>query len=127
MRAYNTLANEQQNQVKSRENPEGPSPSEQISEAILEAAVAMATSTVHLVNAASTAQKELVTKNKSADRSQSIYKKDPAWAKGLIAACKEVGGATDSLSDSSIGVAHGSKSPDALEASAKGLTWVDQI
>ena len=60
---------------------------QEISAAILDAARAITQATATLVQSATVAQKELIAKGR-ANKLANPYKKDPAWAQGLISAAK---------------------------------------
>jgi len=68
----------------------------EVTEAILEAARGITRAAAQLVQAATVSQKELAAKGR-ADKSANPYKKDPAWAQGLISAAREVAGTVDLL------------------------------
>eukprot|EP01114_Cavostelium_apophysatum_P007404 TRINITY_DN194_c0_g1_i3.p1 TRINITY_DN194_c0_g1~~TRINITY_DN194_c0_g1_i3.p1 ORF type:complete len:2578 (-),score=946.84 TRINITY_DN194_c0_g1_i3:69-7802(-) len=120
--AAKQLYEAKQRQLEMRKNKDSPLPEEQITEAILDAAKAITAATGILVNAASAAQKELVAKGK-VNQAQNVYRRDPAWARGLISAAQSVAGSVGDLvgaaNDASMG--KGEDSREALVASAKGV------
>jgi len=103
-----------------RKNQDSPLPEEQMTEAILDAAKSITAATGILVNAASVAQKELVAKGR-ASQVQSVYRRDPAWARGLISAAQSVAGSVSVLVTSANSTVQGNSEPEALVAAAKGV------
>eukprot|EP01087_Luapelamoeba_hula_P023545 TRINITY_DN867_c0_g1_i1.p1 TRINITY_DN867_c0_g1~~TRINITY_DN867_c0_g1_i1.p1 ORF type:complete len:2538 (-),score=652.11 TRINITY_DN867_c0_g1_i1:59-7672(-) len=67
-----------------------------INAAILEAARAITIAVGALVGAASNAQRERIAKSRDPAKKH-FYRKDPAWANGLISAAQSVGGTTQDL------------------------------
>lgn len=83
------------------------SPGEQLNEedinsAILDAARAITEATGALVKAATAAQRERIAKSRDPSKKH-FYRKDPAWANGLISAAQAVGGTTQDLVSSANG------------------------
>jgi len=72
------------------------------------------------VSAATAAQKELVAKGQIS-KQQSVYRRDPAWAKGLISAAQSVAGTVKDLVTAANSAAKGKAEEEALVASAKGV------
>ena len=56
-----------------------------------------------------------------AEKKQNLYRRDPAWAKGLISAAQAVAGSVKSLVTAANGAASGNAEEEALIASAKGV------
>eukprot|EP01117_Protostelium_nocturnum_P014479 TRINITY_DN550_c0_g1_i1.p1 TRINITY_DN550_c0_g1~~TRINITY_DN550_c0_g1_i1.p1 ORF type:complete len:2591 (+),score=755.90 TRINITY_DN550_c0_g1_i1:291-8063(+) len=119
--AARTLIEAKRRQIEARQNRDTPLPEEEITEAILDAAKAIAQATGTLVGAATMAQKELVSKGKTS-QTQSVYKRDPAWAKGLISAAQEVAGTVGSLVGAANQVTKGVIEEENLVAAAKGVS-----
>lgn len=94
--AAKTLLEAKRKQIEMRKNKESPLPEEEITEAIIDACRAITTATGTLVNAATAAQKEIAAKGQIS-KQQSVYKRDPAWAKGLISAAQSVAGTVKDL------------------------------
>jgi talin len=95
---------------------------EDMVEYVLDAAQAIAQATGNLVMAATVVQKELVAQGRTAGRaSESVYKKDPAWAKGLISAAKSVAGSVQLLVDAANNAAQGKAKESELVAAARGV------
>jgi len=92
-----------------------------ITEAILEAAKAIAESTQVLVRAATGVQQEFQ-KLATAPQTQNLYKRDPQWAEGLISASKTVAGAVQHLVTASNQAAQGSSTEEALIVAAKAVS-----
>lgn len=90
----------------------------EVTEAILEAARAITRAAAGLVQAATVSQKELAAKGR-ADRSANPYKKDPAWAQGLISAAREVAGTVDQLVNSANDAAQKKAGEEHLVASTR--------
>jgi talin len=118
--AAKTLLEAKQRQLAMRKNKDSPLPEEEITEAILDAARAITVATATLVQAATAAQKELVAKGQISSQ-QSVYRRDPAWAKGLISAAQSVAGTVKDLVGAANGAAQGKAEEEALIASAKGV------
>ena len=93
---------------------------EEITDAILDAARAIATATGVLVRSATNVQKELVAQGKI-NKSANVYRRDPTWAKGLISAAKSVAGSVQLLVDSANEAAQGKAQEEKLVAAAKGV------
>eukprot|EP01113_Clastostelium_recurvatum_P017130 TRINITY_DN2003_c0_g1_i5.p1 TRINITY_DN2003_c0_g1~~TRINITY_DN2003_c0_g1_i5.p1 ORF type:complete len:963 (+),score=195.54 TRINITY_DN2003_c0_g1_i5:123-3011(+) len=70
---------------------------EDISEAIYEAAIAIAQATAQLVATSADAQRERVKYGMVTDPNDTRYKADSVWAEGLVSAARAVAGATGSL------------------------------
>jgi talin len=92
-----------------------------ITEAILEAAQAIASATGVLVNAATSVQREFNKLAKSPDTG-SVYKRDPQWAQGLISAAKTVAGAVQHLVTAANNAALGNASEEALVVAAQAVS-----
>jgi len=75
---------------------------EDINSAILDAARAITDATGSLVKAATVAQRERIAKSRDPTKKH-FYRKDPAWANGLISAAQAVGGTTQDLVSSANG------------------------
>jgi len=118
--AAKQLYEAKQRQLEMRKNKDSPLPEEQITEAILDAAKAITQATGTLVNAASSAQKELVSKGK-VSQAQNVYRRDPAWARGLISAAQSVAGSVGDLVTAANNTSQGHVEQEALVASAKGV------
>jgi talin len=91
-----------------------------ITEAILEAAQAIAKSTAVLVNSATQVQQEFQKLVKE-PQTRSVYKRDPQWAEGLISAARTVAGAVQHLVKASNEAAQGKASEEALVVAAKAV------
>ena len=91
-----------------------------ITAAILDAARAITVATGALVQAATYAQRERIAKSKDPAKKH-FYRKDPAWANGLISAAQAVGGTTQDLVSAANGFVKKEKEYDEemLIASAK--------
>jgi talin len=118
--AARTLLEAKKRQLAARKNQDSPLPEEEITEAILDAARAITTATGTLVASATAAQKELVEKGR-VSRQQSVYRRDPAWAKGLISAAQSVAGTVKDLVAAANSAAQGKAEEEVLVASAKGV------
>jgi len=118
--AAKQLYEAKQRQLEMRKNKDSPLPEEQITEAILDAAKAITNATGTLVNAASIAQRELVSKGK-VSQAQNVYRRDPAWARGLISAAQSVAGSVGDLVTAANSTSQGHIEQEALVASAKGV------
>lgn len=92
-----------------------------ITEAILEAAQAIAKSTGVLVQASTQVQREFNLALKSPKTSQS-YHRDPQWAEGLISAAKMVAGSVQHLVKGANEAASGNSSEEALVVSAQAVS-----
>jgi len=68
-----------------------------VSEQIFDSAAAIARAAGVLVEAASVAQREIVSKGKQSVYMGKVYKRDPTWAQGLISAAREVASAVKDL------------------------------
>jgi len=119
--AARVLVEAKKRQLEARQNKGGPMPEDEITEAILDAARAITTATGTLVQAATAAQKELVAKGKTS-QAQSVYKRDPAWAKGLISASQAVAGTVGELVMAANQATQGKIDEEMLVASAKGVS-----
>jgi hypothetical protein len=89
--------------------------------AVLSAAEAIAVATGNLVRAATVVQKELVAQGRTTKDKVSVYKKDPAWAKGLISAAKSVAGSVQLLVTAANNAATGQANEAELIAAARGV------
>jgi len=69
---------------------------EDLAEGITDAAREITTTAKNLIQAATAVQKEIQAKGRES-KAVSPYKKDPAWAQGLISAAKAVAGTTEDL------------------------------
>jgi len=92
-----------------------------ITEAIMEAAQAIAKTTVVLVNAATVVQQEFQKLMKE-PRTANVYKRDPQWAQGLISAARTVAGAVQHLVKAANAAAQGSASEEALIVAAQAVS-----
>ena len=118
--AAKTLTKAKERQIAMRKDADGPLPEEEITEAILDAARAITIATSTLVVAATAAQKELVAQGK-ATKQTSLYRRDPAWAKGLISAAQSVAGTVKDLVGAANDASQGKAEEEVLIASAKGV------
>jgi len=100
--------------------PENELRQQDIAEGILEAARAITRATGALVNSAGAAQKELVLKGR-ANKLANPYRRDPAWAQGLISAAKEVASTTDQLVTDANAVVQKKVTEDHIIQSAKDV------
>jgi len=91
-----------------------------ISEAILDAARAIAQATSVLVGSAASCQKEIVASGKIT-KSTNAYRRDPTWARGLISAAQSVAGAVQTLVKSANDATVNQADEEQLVASAKGV------
>jgi len=91
-----------------------------INDAILDAATAIATATGALVQAAATAQQERVRLVKETPGGRK-YMADPAWANGLISAAQSVAGSVTQLVKSANESVQGKAQEEALVASARAV------
>eukprot|EP01128_Nolandella_sp_AFSM9_P012687 TRINITY_DN951_c0_g2_i2.p1 TRINITY_DN951_c0_g2~~TRINITY_DN951_c0_g2_i2.p1 ORF type:complete len:2415 (-),score=843.80 TRINITY_DN951_c0_g2_i2:361-7515(-) len=91
-----------------------------INDAILDAASAIASATGLLVKAAAVAQGERVAKIKETP-GQKKYMSDPTWANGLISAAQNVAGAVSQLVKAANESVEGKAQEEALVASAKAV------
>jgi len=89
-----------------------------ISEAILDAAMAIAQATGQLVQTAAVAQQE---RTKMKQTASSSYHSDPMWAQGLVSAAQSVAAAVHQLVKSANGAVDGSAEEEALVASARNV------
>lgn len=89
-----------------------------ISEAILDAAMAIAQATGQLVQTAAVAQQERTKLQKSQG---SKYHTDPMWAQGLVSAAQSVAAAVQQLVKSANSAVGGSAEEEALVASARAV------
>jgi len=94
---------------------------QQITEAILEAAQAIAKSTGVLVIAATTVQQEYRKLVGDVANPTSVYKRDPQWAQGLISAAKTVAGSVQHLVNAANDAAQGSATEEALIVAARAV------
>jgi len=94
---------------------------QEITEAILEAAQAIAKSTGVLVNAATIAQQEYQKLVKS-PATKAVYKRDPQWAQGLISAAKTVAGSVQHLVTAGNAASQGNASEEALIVAARAVS-----
>eukprot|EP01099_Mayorella_cantabrigiensis_P007648 TRINITY_DN688_c1_g3_i3.p1 TRINITY_DN688_c1_g3~~TRINITY_DN688_c1_g3_i3.p1 ORF type:complete len:869 (+),score=255.68 TRINITY_DN688_c1_g3_i3:1816-4422(+) len=92
----------------------------EVTDAILDAARAIAGATAILVKAASVAQSERVSAGKN-PKTKHLYKKDPTWSNGLISAAKAVAANTQQLVNVANSAVGGSADQADLVASAKGV------
>jgi len=92
-----------------------------ITEAILEAAQAIAKATSVLVSSASAVQQDLVKMIKE-PKTGNVYKRDPQWAEGLISAARTVAGAVQHLVKASNAAAQGNASEEALIVAAQAVS-----
>eukprot|EP01119_Soliformovum_irregulare_P011517 TRINITY_DN2899_c0_g1_i3.p1 TRINITY_DN2899_c0_g1~~TRINITY_DN2899_c0_g1_i3.p1 ORF type:complete len:2521 (-),score=930.00 TRINITY_DN2899_c0_g1_i3:18-7580(-) len=118
--AARTLAQAKERQLQARKNGDTPLPEEEIAEAIIDSAKAITSATSVLVVAATAAQKELVAQGR-ASKQQSMYRRDPAWAKGLISAAQSVAGTVKDLVTAANDASQGKAEEEVLIASAKGV------
>jgi len=95
---------------------------EEISDAILDGAQAIAKAASALMKAASLAQEERVKNNAHmATTTGGRYHSDPVWANGLISAARNVVASTQYLVTTANSAANGQASQESLVASAKGV------
>jgi len=95
---------------------------EEISDAIMNGAQAIAKAASALMRAASLAQEERVRMNTHRTSSDSTpYHADPVWANGLISAARNVVGTTQHLVNTSNAAANGQAGEEALVASARAV------
>jgi len=92
-----------------------------ITEAILESAQAIAQATAILVNAATSVQRDFNNLAKTPGTG-SVYKRDPQWAQGLISAAKTVAGAVQHLVTAANNAAQGHASEEALIVAAQAVS-----
>jgi len=92
-----------------------------ITEAILEAAQAIAKSTWTLVNSATIIQQEFQKLMKE-PTSGNVYRRDPQWAQGLISASRTVAGAVQHLVKAANDAALGQASEEALIVAAQAVS-----
>jgi len=92
-----------------------------ITEAIMEAAQAIAKSTAILVNAATLVQQEFQ-KMVREPKTGSVYKRDPQWAQGLISAARTVAGAVQHLVKAANSASQGEASEEALIVAAQAVS-----
>lgn len=92
-----------------------------ITEAILEAAQAIAKSTAILVNAATGVQQEFQKLVKQPE-TRAVYKRDPQWAQGLISAARTVAGAVQHLVKAANSAAQGEASEEELVVAAQAVS-----
>jgi len=92
-----------------------------ITEAILEAAQAIAKSTAILVNAATNVQQEFQ-KMAREPKTGAVYKRDPQWAQGLISAARTVAGAVQHLVKAANSAVQGEASQEALIVAAQAVS-----
>lgn len=118
--AARTLMEAKRKQLEMRRNKDSPLPDEEINEAIIDAARAITAATATLVGAATQVQKELAVKGR-AERKENVYRRDPAWAKGLISAAQSVAGSVKGLVNAANGAVSGRAEEEALVASAKSV------
>jgi len=91
-----------------------------ISEAIIDAARAIAQATSVLVSSATHCQKEIVISGK-ASKTTNMYRRDPTWARGLISAAQAVAGSVQMLVKSANDSTTGQGEEEQLVASARGV------
>jgi len=91
-----------------------------ISEAILDAARAIAQATSVLVGSATACQKEIVATGKIT-KATNVYRRDPTWARGLISAAQSVAGAVQILVRSANDATTNQAEEEQLVASARGV------
>lgn len=95
--------------------------SEDISEAILEAARSMGLGTADLIRAAAVVQGE---RKEAKQNNESKYNADPAWANGLISAAQGVAENVKMLVDAANATAKGESEEERLIAAAKAVSAV---
>jgi len=94
---------------------------QQITEAILEAAQAIAKSTGVLVMAATSVQHEYRKLAGDTANPTNVYKRDPQWAQGLISAAKTVAGSVQHLVGAANDAAQGNATEEALIVAARAV------
>jgi len=94
---------------------------QQITEAILEAAQAIAKSTGVLVIAATAVQQEYRKLAGDTANPTNVYKRDPQWAQGLISAAKTVAGSVQHLVSAANDAAQGNATEEALIVAARAV------
>eukprot|EP01104_Vermistella_antarctica_P018056 TRINITY_DN6574_c0_g1_i1.p1 TRINITY_DN6574_c0_g1~~TRINITY_DN6574_c0_g1_i1.p1 ORF type:complete len:2432 (+),score=758.04 TRINITY_DN6574_c0_g1_i1:122-7417(+) len=94
----------------------------EISSAILDAARAITGATKTLVFAAAETQKDIRTKSKGNKNAVNPYRKDPAWADGLISAAKQVAGTTEDLVYAANDVAQKTAGEEIIIAAVRGVS-----
>lgn len=92
-----------------------------VADAILDAARNIAMATQQLVIVATKAQKEISAGDKGAAKGESVYMKDPAWARGLISAAQAVAGNVKLLVNAANKGAAGEGSEEELVACGRGV------
>eukprot|EP01117_Protostelium_nocturnum_P009842 TRINITY_DN350_c0_g1_i1.p1 TRINITY_DN350_c0_g1~~TRINITY_DN350_c0_g1_i1.p1 ORF type:complete len:2417 (-),score=996.87 TRINITY_DN350_c0_g1_i1:42-7292(-) len=92
---------------------------DKFSNAIFEASVAITTATQKLVQHSSQLQEERI---KRQEKNPILYKQDPTWASGLIAATKLVASTTQQLVRSTIALLNGTGKIEDLEEVARSLS-----
>ena len=92
----------------------------QIAESVLEAARAITSATITLVKAATVVQREIAATGK-VHKALNPYKKDPAWAEGLISAAQAVAGTTEDMVDVANDAARGSAGQDLVVAAVQAV------
>lgn len=85
-----------------------------VHEAIIAAAVAIASAIAALIRAASDCQREIVAKGQGTDSATVYYKKNHRWTQGLISAAHAVADSTDVLIETADGSLTGKNSPEQL-------------
>lgn len=93
-----------------------------ISDAIIDAAMAIATATKRLVAQATAVQKENVAQGRARGEGASWYLKNAKWAQGLISAAKSVAEGTQMLVHSANETAYGRVQEEALIASSMSVS-----
>jgi len=91
----------------------------EVTEAILEAVMAITKATAMLVASAASAQKE---RKEEGIKRPTLYKKDPRWSQGLISAARAVANASQTLISTANDVAQGKIEDESLVAASKAVT-----
>jgi hypothetical protein len=93
---------------------------EEVADAILDATQEIAEATQQLIIAATQCQKEISAQS-GGKKSESVYMKDPAWARGLISAAQSVGGNVKLLVAAANKAAQGNGQDTELVACGRGV------
>jgi hypothetical protein len=93
---------------------------EEVADAILDATQEIAVATQQLIIAATQCQKEISAQS-GGKKSESVYMKDPAWARGLISAAQSVGGNVKLLVAAANKAAQGNGQDTELVACGRGV------
>jgi hypothetical protein len=93
---------------------------EEVADAILDATQEIAVATQQLIIAATKCQKEISAQG-GGKKSESVYMKDPAWARGLISAAQSVGGNVKLLVAAANKAAQGNGQDTELVATGRGV------